>query len=262
MNFKSSFLAGAMVALLGSQPLLANPITVTYNGSAQLGTGSGVGYETGMIYPGPGGNGNNVSIGGISFNSASAGSFGLPLGPFDAWCVDIGHWLATPTSTFTVSPSSTLASTLAFEGKYALAIGQARVADLNKLANAYYDTLDTLTESAAFQLAVWAITYGQKGALGYSINSTDVNPSFHVNSGTVTSAWGVQANSWLSTLDAAASTSNYNIVYLSDASVSASATQDMVVFVKTGSSTVPEPGTIALLGIGLLAVSLIQRRRR
>ncbi len=138
MKLKNIFLVGAMVALLGSQSALAAVVTATYNGAARLGNAVGVGYDSGWVSPGPSGTGgNNVLIGGDSFTAVPDGSFLLPPGAFDAWCVDVWHWLSTPTSTFTVAGASTLANTLATEGGYLTSVGIQRVADLNKLANAH-----------------------------------------------------------------------------------------------------------------------------
>jgi hypothetical protein len=262
MNFKHVLLAATITAALGSQSAMATTITATWLGSAELGTGSGVGYQNGYITPGPGSilGGTSVTahvgIGGDSFSATPSGAAGLPSGKFDAWCVDIYHWLHTP-STFTGTTAGSLASALTALRPGA-PDGTTRVTDLIKLADVYYSGLHTQTDSAAFQLAVWAITYGTNGGSGYQINDSDSN--FHVDHDTAISAAGVKANNWLTNFSTATNTANYNIVYLADDPVNT--TQDLVVFVKTSGATVPEPGMLALVGVGLLAAAAFGRRKQ
>ena len=137
-----------MVALMGSQSALADSVTVTANylGSARLGNTVGVGYKSGDIFPHPSDPfSSSVLIGGDSFNvdAPKAGLYGLPNGPFDAWCVDIWHWLHSP-STFTIDDTPTLASSLGVNGA-------ARVSALTKLANLNYGSLNTQEESPTGQ---------------------------------------------------------------------------------------------------------------
>ena len=234
----------AGMTLTGQSAFALPTINVTYAGSANFGAG-GVGYYNGSIAPNPSGtNLVAVGIGGDSFTTTNHSYDFSATGQFNTWCVDIFHWLIGGTVTYNVATSTDLATVL----------GSTRTSQLLLLANDVYSTVDTANESAAFQLAVWAVAFGTANGSGhYAIDTT--NSGFRVNSATQNAAYGQLANTWLSNLGAAPDTGNYKLTYLNDGTLNN--TQDMVVF-----TSVSEPGPFSLLGIALAGMFWLNRRSR
>ena len=211
--------------VMGSHSVLAGTIDVTYVGSANFGS-EAVGYYNGLVAPNPSGtNFVNVGIGGDSFTSANHTYDFSATGQFNTWCVDIYHWLSGGNVTYIVGTGAELSTSLSTL-RPGTPDGTLRVSQLGQLANQVYSTVDTKDESAAFQLAVWAITYGATEGGRYHINTTDTG--FKVDSGTASSTYGVLADTWLQKLGTAGNTGNYSLTYLNDGT--SNNTQDMVVF--------------------------------
>lgn len=278
----TSFLAGLLSLPTAHADFIS---TVTYVGSAKFGGSSGVGYQSGRIAPSPNGQNNSagVLIGGDSIIISGLTGDNLD-GTFDAWCVDILHWLSGSASNNIIDSGSSSETALAIvlDSIPIAQNGASRVQDLIKLADYAYPMLTTQNDSAAFQLAVWAITYGQVNSSGfYQINSTN-SSGFRVDATTASQPFTTLANSWLSDIaDDSKFVQNgyYTFSYLRDNAKNSGSfsTQDLVVFTSippaipaggcisgpgSACGNVPEPFSLKLIGIGLFGMRIVRKARQ
>lgn len=162
MNTTKTKIAAVLAATFLSTSAFASLIQTTYAGSADFGSG-GVGYMTGSIAPTQNSetNTSGVWIGGNSFSTINNSYDFSATGQFNTWCVDIYHWMANGTVWYNVGSATDLVAAL---GATPRSNPQLRVNQLLQLANEVYSTVDSKEESAAFQLAVWEISYGTADA--------------------------------------------------------------------------------------------------
>jgi len=178
-------------------------------------------------------NNQGVSISGPNNFNESGGSGQILLhtsaGTLPTWCVDLFDWLAgSGTYTLSNTPSNNGAPATPTTALSAAVAG--RVGALMAYGNAHIG--DSYDISAGTQIAIWET----------------INPGYTFTSGA--GAMGVAANLFTMPLEPV----NYYTVLTSVNGAGAANNQELI-------TAAPEPATLGLIGIGLLGLALVRRRR-
>ncbi|MEJ6006619.1 PEP-CTERM sorting domain-containing protein [Paucibacter sp. AS339] len=217
-----SLIAAAVLALSGAAQA-AGTLTIKQNGFS----GGSVDVNIEQL----GVNMDGVGAGLLNFDIKNGASFG-------AYCVELGQYTSSSYTDYTVGSFST-----------------PQASQLQNLFSANYAGVDTTTERAAFQLAVWELTHEKlSGPASVTELSGDLQ-SFNLNNSTSNyDSLKNLANSYLSAGAAYSGNTLYQIEKLSSTT-----NQDLLRF--NAVTAVPEPSSYALLLAGLAAVGFMSKRR-
>lgn len=243
MSPKPLLRTAAAVALLAAG-LAAQAGTMTYNG-AYHGAYNAVSVVTPNTgYSGGLAGGFSVSLGGFSeFGGAFNGS------AFEAYCVDVYEYIATSSSYSLLSAASYFNA------------NPSKLAALGKLisyvngANVFGAASDKDQQSTALQLAIWNIVYDSDSTLSSGVMRENTTGGYRA---TTTAYKGADDLLGLSQVYAGGPT--YELFVLSSGRPisTLAGNQDQLIWRRT----VPEPASLALVGLALGVAGFASRRRR
>ncbi|MDX1800835.1 MAG: PEP-CTERM sorting domain-containing protein [Marinobacter sp.] len=224
----------SLVSLPATASTILGTVDLTYKGYNSGGFPAG--YRNGTITDHGTSEGASAGLFGFDVSNASSGSPIVWDDTLQAFCVQTNALLDT-SNTRTYS----LVSALDHFGNASL------VDQIGRLYTGYHNDVTSADTSAAFQLALWELVDEDQQTNGLDLTGGQFTAtSFNTARAT--------ANGWLSSLSSI--TNGFNLFVLEN-----DGSQDLLVFKPAPTVRVPEPGTLALMCLGLLVLGLRMRKR-
>ena len=193
-----------------------------------------------------------IDLTGVQLNNSPASNI-------SAFCMDINDYLITPSGSFTTASYTSQYSSV--QSPLTAATANA----LGYLVSTYTTTADNQT-SAATQIAIWAIEYGN-GAITYTPGGTTLKDGAftitgdasllaaavsEINAATTAETGGTNYTGNIELLEAPTPGSNQNLLFL----VASTPGLDF-----SDPANAPEPASLAVLGFGLVGLAAVKKRR-
>jgi len=199
------------------------------------------------------GGGSNIITGTIGLQTTTLGSL-------STYCVDLFDYINVGNNAYTFNNNALAAGQTYRNGTVNGTWTQNQVNLITALlTNGSIQTQNTVN-TAAMQLAIWDIEYDTAAANGtYNLTSTSDGFYFTSTGGTNSSATLAQAQTYLNNVTSGTwvSDASHSVQYLMS---NPSGTQNLI-YLQTNASAVPEPSTVAVMGLGLIGLWAVRRRK-
>ena len=219
-----------LVALLIGTAAQAEILTLKFDGFVN-------GSRSGKINPMPDG-----------FNGVAAGQFKFNVEDGDFWLDELRAFCIDTTTALVTAESATFKKKAAAQG-----LASEQLSLIGQLFDNNFSALGSSTADAAFQLALWEIIYDFENPFDLKNDSFEVVSGFGEPNG----AFGL-ATTWLGALQKNADHMSSDFEFFVLDPVAPESNQTLLTWKP---KAVPEPGSLALIAIGLLLVLGLRQRR-
>jgi hypothetical protein len=172
------------------------------------------------------------------------GTQGSPTGPdILAWCIDLSHNINIGSTVSFNSLSDGNSNTITyFSSLYTGANGAATISNLEHLASNWLGSIQTVDQSAAFQIAMWDIMFNFSGTSAVVANGANA------------AAVNTDVQTYLSNLSGPITE---RLTYLQDDGTNGGSIQNLATF-----TPVPLPASVWFMLSGVTGIGLMARRRK
>lgn len=200
-----------------------------------------------------------VNGGGSNITTGTIGLQTTTLGALSTYCVDLFDYISLGSNSYTFNNNALTAGSTFRNGTATGTWTQNQVNLITALlTNGSMQTQNTIN-TAAMQIAIWDIEYDTAAANGSYNLTTHDGFYFSATSDSNSAATLAQAQVYLNNVTSGTwlTDATHSVQYLTS---NPSGTQNLI-YLQTNAAAVPEPSTVAVMGLGLIGLWAVRRRK-